>query len=300
MKRNFLNLLMMTALAISMSVFFAACADDDDDDDVAADAAGSGTLIFVTNGEEFIRDGFVAVDGWDISFDHFYVNLYGPTAFQVAETEDETEAAEKLARLAPQHAGHDHSEIDDGEAHESLLGDYFVDLAQGSEAAELGRIEGVAVGNYNYLNFTIRPATADSAGLVAGYEGYSIIMVGQATTDTTVVDFEIKLTEELPFIDCGPVADYAGVVEDGGEATVELTFHSDHVFGDQETIGEEDSVNDIAVGFGPFAELAVDGTADLTQDDLQTGMEAAIYQKLIEAFETLGHTGEAHCYLSED
>lgn len=291
----------MLVLALSLTVFLAACSDDDDDDE----DPGSGTIVFLTNGEDFIREGFTTVDGYDISFDNFYINVYGPTAFQVAESasdddDDDDTTEERASSLIPQHAGHDHSEIGEGTAHVSLTGDYFVDLAQGSAPAELGSIEDVAVGNYNYLNFTVRPATSDSEELVDGYEGFSIVMIGQAVTGTTTIDFEIKLTEEMSFINCGPVADNAGVVANGGEATVDLTFHSDHIFGDYETIGEEDSVNGISIGFGPFAALAVDGTANLTQEDLAAGFEASIYTKFIEAVKTLGHTGEAHCYLSED
>lgn len=37
--------------------------------------AQTGTLVLVDNGEDFIRQGFVSKDGWQIDFDHAYVTL---------------------------------------------------------------------------------------------------------------------------------------------------------------------------------------------------------------------------------
>ncbi|MGB3613727.1 MAG: hypothetical protein WBA10_08035, partial [Elainellaceae cyanobacterium] len=35
----------------------------------------AGTLEFRANGEDFVRQGFVSKDGWQMDFDHLYVTL---------------------------------------------------------------------------------------------------------------------------------------------------------------------------------------------------------------------------------
>ena len=280
MKRLWLICLLLTLTTCCLSVLIAGCDDDDDDDD---DDGAVGTLEFFANGEEFIREGFVGKTGWAISFDQFLVNYSGPTAFQVAEdTEGE---------MAPLHAGHPHDDIPEGSAHITLDGDYPMDLATGDDRGLVGAISDAPVGNYNYLNFNVKQA---AEGELADY---SILMSGAATKDERTVSFTIRLDEQMTFTGCHQEVDdeFAGVVDEDGLGAMELTFHSDHIFGDQETLGEEGSVNDIALGFEALAALAQGDVLDIDQNDLSTGLSGADYLIFIEALRTTGHSGEGHC-----
>ena len=303
MKRSILSLVLVLACC---SLLVAACGDDDDDDgdgagvggDADAEGGGdgggdveTGTLIFTMNGEDFAREGFTSKDGWAISFDNLYINIEGPTAFQVVDPE----AANRIKPEGPRaHAGHPHADIPEGAANEALIAAFFVDVAQGAGPTEIGRIDDAPIGNYNRLNFNIKKAGSESEGYKAEYDGYSIVMVGAATKDGNEVIFEILLTEEIEYTSCGP-NELVGVVAAGGEGTAEATFHFDHVFGD---IDGGADLNDEAVGFQPFADLAAstDGEGGLwtvMQSDLQDMSE---YDKFRDALLTIGHSGEAHCH----
>ncbi|RYD06121.1 hypothetical protein N752_06215 [Desulforamulus aquiferis] len=77
-----------------------------------------GTLQFMANGEDFIREGFISKDGWALTFEHVYVNLSEITAYQAEPPYDahnggEVTAKEKVA----------------------LAGSLTVDLAEGDEDA---------------------------------------------------------------------------------------------------------------------------------------------------------------------
>jgi len=74
-----------------------------------------------------------------------------------------------------------------------------------------------------------------------------------------------------------------------------MTFHFDHVFGDNEA-DAEDHINTGSVGFDFFYAFAEDGVVDVHQADLQ-GAEG--YSTLVQALWTLGHLGEGHCEVSE-
>lgn len=270
-----------------------ACGDEDE----GGVAIATGSVAITANGEEFVRDGFTSMDGWDLIFDHLYVNVTGPTAYQVVETE-------ASSTFRPLHAGHSHEDIPEGSAHVALTGSHLVDLSQGDEATTVGIITEAPMGNYNRLNFDITRATPDSqpitpvtASVVDDLAGHSIILVGSAENGGNTITFTIKFTEEMRYTDCGP-NETEGVVAEDGQGTAEMTFHFDHVFGDEETLGEADSVNEIALGFGPLAALATGGVLDITQDDLGTQLSGSDYLTLIDALRTIGHSGEAHCHYS--
>jgi len=247
----------------------------------------TGTLVFTANGEDFVRDGFVSEDGWRIDFSGVWVNVYGPTAYQVVE--------ERSLR----HGGHPHEDIPEGAAHVSLLGDFF--LALKAPTFEVGREAQAPIGNYNRLAFTVRPAVPESAGLVADHLGHSIVLAGTATrAGEQDVTFRLRFDEELAYSACGPNG-LAGVLAEGGQASAEMTFHFDHVFGDfdEGPADPEDpeTVNHLAIGFGPFAALAAGGVLEMDQAELGEVMTGAVFLQLVEAVRTLGHSGEAHCHL---
>ena len=257
------------------------------------DEPATGTLVFTANGEDFVRNGFTSEDAWTISFDAVYVNVYGPTAYQTVETE------QALTNGGLRHGGHPHENIPEGSAHASLTGDFFLQLKQ-PPPLEVGRVDDAPIGNYNRLAFTVRPAGPDSQGYLADYDGVSLAFVGTAEKQGRTITFDIRFNEQMAWYDCGPNGD-AGVLAEGAEATAEMTFHVDHIFGDSEAgppdTTDVNSVNSLAIGFGPFAELADGDNLEITQQELGQVMNGAVYLQLIDAIRTLGHSGEGHCIL---
>ncbi len=251
-----------------------------------------GTLIFTANGEDFVRNGFVSEDGWQMDFSNVYINVYGPTAYQVVEEQPK-------GIFHPRHGGHPHENIPEGAAHVALMGDYFLQLKQ--PIFEVGRVTDAPIGNYNRLAFRVKPASQESVDIVDDYVGYSIVMEGTATKEQKAMNFTLKFTEEMDYYDCGPNGD-TGVLAQGAEANAEMTFHFDHIFGDADAgpadTDDTSSVNFSAVGFGPFAELGdEDDDLDLDQETMGEQMNGTLYLKIIDTIRSLGHSGEAHCHL---
>lgn len=270
-------------IALMLTIVLAGCG-------TAEDQGPIGTLVFTANGEDFVRDGFVSEDGWAIEFEQVYVNVFGPTAYQVVEE----------PQLVPglRHGGHPHEDIPNGAAHVSLTGDMFLSLKQAT--FELGQDADAPIGNYNRLAFTVRPAPADAQDLEQEHLGSSIVLLGTASLADETIAFRMRFEEEMAYSACGPNGE-AGVLAEGGQAEAQLTFHFDHIFGDFEEGPAEpedpETINYIAIGFGPFAELAEDGQLDVDQQALSERMSGATYLQLIEAVRTLGHSGEGHCHL---
>ncbi len=352
-KRNPTREILVILFASLAITFMSASCSDNDDDGSDASSLETGTLEFYANGEEFIRDGFLSKDGWQIEFDHFFVNIIGPTAIQGEEMETGESGEEKDTALVDgeesegliSHAGHPHTGIAAGDVHAALLGDYLVDLhrtpllLQGEPRTMLGSVEGVdflgnsvQTGNYNTVNFNlqpvmrtlempacIKPATPLDAWAMAGQ---SIRMVGTAVKDGETVGFDIKL---LPVLDMFHPEDSGiafsscvwesedepepGLVTSGGTGWVELTFHSDHIFGDG--ADPDPDLNDLAPGFEPFALLAesdvscpYDRCIEASQEELRAMWADAAsevqdlqyaYGMLIYVLGTIGHSGEGHC-----
>ena len=297
MKSFTLHSILFALLLLVPVLFLASCEESDDDDDDSV--SGTGSLEFYANGEEFIRNGFVGKTGWDIRFDHFFVNVSGPTAIQVAVEEltaPPTESVpENNAACSPLHAGHPHEDIPVGSAHEALTGEYWLDLHEGADRQLVDTIANAPAGNYNYINFAM------TQKIDGDYPGYSIVMIGTATKDAETVQFTIKLDEQMTLTGCHQELDdeNAGVVAKGGIGSVEMTFHSDHLFGDYESLDDPDSVNPGAIGFQPFADIATGGLLDIDQDQMQSQMSTDDYTTFIAALHTLGHSGEGHCEYSE-
>lgn len=281
------------------------CTEDSSPSDTIS---GSGTLIFYANGEGFVADGFTSEDDWEISFDNVYVTLSGITAYQAPVRNHESNA---------KHAGHDHNTIPEGSEHVALDGEYFLDLKAYPLAFEAARVEGALEGNYNYLTFNMVKATAETSGVAAEAVNYSLVMIGTAKKSGVTVDFTLKFDEELAFYDCGPQETYDGVLEDSGEASTEMTFHFDHIFGDaEEGVGafptDPQYMSYWGIGFDPFARIAgaLDSNGDpdpagspysavILQPDMELNMNNAIFFQLKTTMTTLGHLVEAHCNCEE-
>lgn len=238
--------------------------------------ATTGTLQFLANGEDFVREGFVSKDGWTIEFDHVYVYLAEVTAYQTD----------------PPYDPHLTATID-GDVEVSLPGSYTVDLAEGDENADpilVGEVEKAAAGHYNAVSWQMEQAPSGPA------EGYSLVIIGVAEKDSQTIDFTISIEEDYAYA-CGEYVgdERKGIVEAGDTADVEMTFHFDHIFGDFDA-GADDHVNVGATGFDPFAELADNGQVDEDLASLEAKLSVEDYDLLTDTLPTLGHVGEGHCY----
>lgn len=246
--------------------------------DSAADSGemtGAGTLVVRANGEDFVRQGFITKDGWQIDFDHVYVNLADVTAYQTNPPYDPSMGEELKAQ-----------ETVDVAAAQT------VDLAAGDENAEpvlVAELPNVPAGRYNAISWQMSPATEGPAA------GYTLVMDGTAQKEGQTVNFVISSAQELAYT-CGEyVGDQRkGILADGEQADLETTFHFDHIFGDGEA-PSEDPINTGALGFEPLAALAENGQLETDLAQLQSSLSAEEYATLEEAMQGLAHVGEGHC-----
>ncbi len=245
--------------------------------------AETGTLEFWANGEDFIREGFVSKDGWELSFEHVYVTLADITAYQTNPPFDPEGNADLQAQALV-----------------SLSGPITVDLvtAPPAERVLLGSLD-APPGHYNALSWRLVPAVSGPA------KGYSLWLQGTARPaedpeaaallpDNTIA-FVLKFSPELAFT-CGEYVgeERKGFVRAGQVADLEATFHFDHLFGDGD-LPPEDSLNQGALGFAP---LVAEGSASLEidwanlQDQQHSSTDA---NRILEILRELGHVGEGHC-----
>ncbi len=224
-----------------------------------------GSIVFTANGEDFVRRGFVDKQGWKIRFEQLYINIVEPTAY-----------------------------VPDGDETVVLEGSHWVDLAEGDMEADpvvLGTVNRVDPANYQSLRFALKRAPGGP------YAGCSVVMIGSAEREGVQVPFTIRLDEEMVFDGRdGYVGDeLKGLLKPGSTTDVEMTFHFDHLFGDNQA-DAEDHINTGSVGFDFFYPFARDGVVDVRQEDLQ---DAEGYRTLVQALWTLGHLGEGHCRVSQ-
>ena len=234
-----------------------------------------GTLALVANGEDFIRQGFVSKDGWQINFDHAYVTLNQVKAYS---TEPAFEAA-KETKIQPKQTVF-------------LLNQATtIDLAEATENAEPIFVTQAKapIGAYNALGWQL---VAAPQGLT---QGYSIVLSGKAHQKNQAIDFVLSFDRELKYI-CGEyVGEHRkGILQEASIAQVETTFHFDHIFGDG-SLPPEDDLNLAAIGFTPLASLAKNGRLNVNQQDLSQKLAPKDYHKLEQAISDLGHVGEGHC-----
>ena len=232
-----------------------------------------GTLELRANGEDFIRQGFVSKDGWQIEFDHVYANIQDVVAYQSSPPFDPNTDKEITAQTDA-----------------LLTPSAKVDLAEGDDMAApilVGQAETLA-GRYNALSWKLVSETEPS-----------LMLIGTATRDGETIPFEIAMNPSLAFF-CGDFVgdERKGILEPEGTADVETTFHFDHLFGDIDTPADE-LINRGALGFDPFAALAQDGVVNLTPEDLETKLTKVEKLQLADIYKGLGHVGEGHCHAEE-
>ena len=241
----------------------------------SAPASYPGTLDFRANGEDFVRQGFVAKDGWAIAFNHLYVTLAEVTAYQSnppfnPDVEGEIEAEQTIRFHPPK----------------------TVDLAAGDETAEpilVYQATDAPAGAYNALSWKMIRA---SEGLATGN---TLVLDGVAQNGDRTINFTISINREYQYY-CGEfVGDgRKGLLAPGKTSDLEATFHFDHIFGDADA-PPDDPINTGALGFEPLAKLATDGTLEVDDEDLRTRLSPEEEQRLTKTLLSLGHVGEGHC-----
>ena len=239
-----------------------------------ANAVEEGTLHIRANGEDFVRQGFVSKDGWQIDFDHVFINFADVTVYQSDPPFDPDAVEEPQADIA--------ISVDDV---------VMVDLAQGDAEADPVAIAELQVpeGRYNALSWRMTQAESGSAA------GQVMVLVGNAAKDDMTLPFVLQFDREYAYV-CGDFVgdDRKGIVTPGETADVEATFHFDHLFGDG-TAAADDPINVGAVGFQPMADLARDNRIEANLAALESELSQENYLLLTEALAGLGHVGEGHC-----
>lgn len=240
-----------------------------------------GSLLFVANGEDFVRQGFVSKDGWSINFEHLYVNISEAIAYST-ESSFEPQPGDTKESLKSQN---------------NIKFDPLTtkDLAEGDVNAEPVMVASAKVvpSFYNALAWKLSPAAADSP-----IAGNTMGLIGQATKDNQTVNFDLSFNQPTEYI-CGEYvgSERLGIVSASTKGKIEATFHFDHIFGDIDT-PSEDALNQGALGFQPVADLANNDNVKLNQADLASQLATPDYQKLSEAITGLGHVGEGHCVVT--
>ena len=265
--------LIVVALLTSVAVVGCGNGESDEKTDNGTTTSDTGTLEFTANGEDFARNGFTSKDGWNISFQHVYVTLADVTAYQTEPPYDTEEGWEIKS---------------DGKV--ELTGVHTVDLT-GTEAdpAAVGEVADAPAGHYNAISWDMVKAASGEAA------GYTVFLNGTAEKEGQVVNFTIKIEKEFAYQGGEYVGDERkGILEAGGTADVEMTFHLDHLFGDAETEAE-DQLNVDALGFDPIAALATEGVVDVDLATLESSLSPEDITKLEAILVHLGHGGEGHC-----
>lgn len=233
----------------------------------------TGMLQIVANGEDFVRDGFTSKDGWEINFNHVYVNLAEVTAYQTDPPYNPESGNQLIAKEQVQ-----------------LDGVKTVDLTATPENPSPVLAEVPAPpGQYNALSWKMVKGTEGPAA------GYSLMMDGTAEKDGQTIPFVLKLDREMAFT-CGEFVgdERKGMVSPGSQGQLEATFHFDHLFGDADAPAD-DELNVGALGFEPIAALASGNQVNMTSTELQQALTTEDYQTLQNLLPSLGHVGEGHC-----
>ena len=234
----------------------------------------TGTLEFRANGEDFVRQGFVSVDGWSIAFDNVIIHLSDVTAYQTDPPYQSITG-----------------ETPDGEAI-SLSDTFQIDLAEGSAEADPILVDSMSAnaGQYNAISWE----------MVSGDNNATVQMVGTAVKDNTTISFNILIEDSYSYV-CGEfVGDVRkGFVNADSTGDIEMTFHFDHLFGDGDSDPSE-PLNVGALGFDPLAAIANNGNLEITQSELESQLTAEEYASLLDNLATLGHVGEGHCFEAQN
>ena len=236
-------------------------------------APATGSLAIYANGEDFVRDGFTSVDGWDINFDHLYVNIKNINAFQSETGYDASVGGDPFSNT---------------KSVSSVSGDFLVDLTQDRSTGEPVLIHTITSVEAGHFNSVLWEMSSND------YPAYQLI--GTASKDGETITFDISITENQSFA-CGEFVgdERKGFVNADETGELELTFHLDHIFGDADS-EMTSKINEGALGFQPLADIAENGTLTVTSSDLATLFSTDDYDTFNYTIANLGHVGEGHCY----
>jgi hypothetical protein len=243
------------------------------------DNPGEGTLSLELWGEEYIEQGIpksAFVDGFSITFDKFLINL-GKISVAKEGTSPEIE-----------------------EPHMKIW-----------DLTKQGPFSVVSVtapaGEYHHTAYTIAKSTSGSTSGNAEESdvqtmkdgGLSIYISGAATDGTITKTFVWEFHTETVYDPCHSEAQFA----DGGQATVQITIHGDHLFYD-DAVSEDPSLR-----FMDIALADADGDNEITKEELADyditplpnyGVGSLdvdnLWDFISHMTSTLGHIdGEGHC-----
>lgn len=273
-KRSWLLFAMTALLVLSFAVV--GCGNDDKDESKengSVETTEVGTLIFTADGEEHAREGTTSKEGWEIDFENLYVTVGNIKAYQTDPPYD-TDTGWAI----------DYDEMVD------LSGVFTVDLAdESSDPAELASYDKAPAGNYNALSWNMLKAKSGE------FEGYSIVLIGNASKDGQEVQFTLKIDREVAYQGGEYIGDERkGMLKEGGTAEMEMTFHIDHLFG-RDDKSTDDEMNISALGFDPIAQAATDGVIEADMAELKELLNEEDYEKLEAILLHFGHVGEGHC-----
>lgn len=235
----------------------------------------TGILKLVANGEDFVRQGFITKDGWQITFDNVFVTLADVIAYQTDPpyNPDSDKAIASKTKVF------------------LLEGDKIIDLAEGDINADPLVITEVKAptGMYNALAWKVVQSDNGES------EDQAILLKGKAEKEGKILEFAIAFDKELNY-SCGEFVgdERKGIVKDSATAEMETTFHFDHIFGDAEA-PTDDAINTDSIGFDPFIPFAKDGKITVDLATLKENLDPTTYQTLEKAIAGLGHVGEGHC-----
>lgn len=209
---------------------------------VGCGAPSDGTVEVAAWGEDEVTEGFGAdeTDGWDLSFDHWYVGL-GDVTLSSVDTDDVV--------------------VTGGSAVLDLVG-----LDGPSSIATL-----TAPGERHRFGFSTRvPEGADIvdesdvADLMAA-DGAVHWLQGSATDGTTTVTFDWTFGDEVDYTGCENGDDASDGIAVSSDETVsaEITLHTDHLLWTQ--LGTEQA----ALGFAALAAADADEDGEVTVAELQ-------------------------------
>ncbi len=272
MKYNFIK----SNTLVFILLFLAGCSGVGNTSSNKSVMQSQGTLSLVANGEDFVRKGFTTKDGWQINFEKVEVTLGEVTAYQVRgglnPDEKSPIKSERSIQLLPESK--------------------TIDLAQGGELAPpiLVNKTQAPEGFYNALSWKMLPKMDSASG-----ENSTILLKGIAIKADRKLNFLLHFNQPLGYV-CGEfIGDTRkGMVKASENTELEMTFHFDHIFGDQ-TVKAEEDINQNALGFQPLANLADSNDLKLGQKDLSQKLSSEAYQKLEKAIAGIGHVGEGHC-----
>ncbi len=241
-------------------------------EEVSSNNQGTNELSLVANGEDFIRQGFLSKDGWQIDFNHAYVTLNEVTAYQTnpplnVENQEQLQATKSI---------------------DLVNQPTTVDLAQGDEnAPPVNVIEVIApTGNYNAIAWSLVNDSQNNA---------SIILDGVAVKEEQRVKFVLKFSPQLNYL-CGEFVgdERKGILLPNRPAELETTFHFDHLFGNAQ-MSPDDELNIGALGFTPLAKIARNNQLDADINTLKKELPPEKFDPLTDNLQHLGHVGEGHC-----